>query len=673
MITLDRLFNPRSIAVIGGGYWCEAVLEQIQKFGFSGKLYAVHPVKPEVGGVKAWPGAHLLPEPPDAAFIGINREAAVGATERLRKKGAGGAICFASGFAEATAEDATGADAQERLLRAAGDMPLLGPNCYGYINAFDRVALWPDQHGLVPVERGVAILTQSSNITINLTMQARSLPIGYVVACGNQAQMSQAKIAEALLDDPRVTAIGLHIEGFSDLRAWEALSQKAHARQIPLVALKVGASEQARAATISHTASLAGGDSGAQSLLDRLGIARSPDLPAFLETLKLLHMTGPLKTRALSCISCSGGEASLAADQGHALGLTFPPLKNDQDKALRKALGPKVALANPLDYHTYIWRDEDAMTATWSAMTQAETAITVAVVDYPRRDRCDPKDWDCTINAAIRVRRETGRPFAVAATLPELMPEDVADRLIEGGVVPFNGLREAMEAIRAANLPEREETALLPPGRERAAELLSESEAKRALWAYGVSIPEGVLLDDRNDLSSASELGFPLVAKVQGLAHKTGAGGIALGLETQDELRQALPALTEGPVLLEEMVTDTIAELLIGVVRDPVHGFVLTIGAGGTLTELLDDSVSMLIPASEARIEAALKQLRIAPVLDGYRGKAACDHKSIVAAIDAVQAYVADHADSLEEIEINPLICTEADAIVVDALIRKAP
>ncbi|MCY4180253.1 MAG: CoA-binding protein, partial [Litoreibacter sp.] len=264
MTSLKRLFNPSSIAVIGGGYWCEAILAQIQKFGYAGSLYAVHPVKSEVGGVKAWPGAHLLPEAPDAAFIGINREASVGATERLRKKGAGGAVCFASGFAEATAEDATGADAQERLLRAAGEMPILGPNCYGFINAFDRVALWPDQHGLVSVERGVAILTQSSNISINLTMQMRSLPIGYMVACGNQAQMSQAKIAEVLLDDPRVTAIGLHVEGFSDLRAWESLSQKAHAKNVPLVALKVGASEQARAATVSHTASLAGEDSGAQ-------------------------------------------------------------------------------------------------------------------------------------------------------------------------------------------------------------------------------------------------------------------------------------------------------------------------------------------------------------------------------------------------------------------------
>src|SRR5690606_31323970 len=140
--------------------------------------------------------------------------------------------------------------------RAAGAMPLLGPNCYGFVNALDGAALWPDQHGCVPVERGVAILTQSSNIAINLTMQRRALPLAYVVTCGNQAQTGMAGIAQALAADPRVTAIGLHVEGFSDLRAWEALARAAAARRLPLVAVKVGRSAEARAATVTHTASL---------------------------------------------------------------------------------------------------------------------------------------------------------------------------------------------------------------------------------------------------------------------------------------------------------------------------------------------------------------------------------------------------------------------------------
>lgn len=670
MKTLDRLFRPKSIAVIGGGAWGEAVLKQAQKFGFEGTLYAIHPSKTEVAGVQAWQGAHLLPEAPDAAFIGINREASVGAVERLRKKGAGGAICFASGFAEATAEDATGADAQERLLRAASDMPILGPNCYGFVNAFDRVAIWPDQHGLVPVERGVAILTQSSNISINLTMQSRALPIGYMVACGNQAQTSQAAIASEMLDDPRVTAIGLHIEGIGDLSEWHALALKAAGKGIPIVALKTGVSEEARTAAISHTASLAGGDAGAQALFDRLGIARVNDLSSFIETLKLLHVAGPLTSNKIGSISCSGGEASLVADIAARHGATFPPLNTRQCSDLRDALGPKVALANPLDYHTYIWRYEEAMVKAWSAMVDPCFSALLIIVDYPRSDRCDSSDWKCATNAAIRVRNDTGATICMVASIPELMPEEIAHQLIEGGVVPLSGLTDAIKAVSAAAQRHPVPSPPLLPGQDRNAQLVDEAEAKAKLQMCGAQIPNGeTLISSKTDISVA----FPVVAKVLGLAHKTGANGIALNLGSQEDVISACAAFDGDRILVEEMVPDVIVELLVGIIRDPAHGFVLTLGAGGTLTELWDDTVSLLVPSDGPAIEAAMSQLRIAPLLDGHRGGRQPDRAAITKAILAIQSYVMDHADRVEEVEVNPLLCTETAAILGDALIREAP
>ena len=212
-----------------------------------------------------------------------------------------------------TLDDAA-ADLQDQLLAAAGDMPILGPNCYGFINYLDGALLWPDQQGGRRVESGVAIVTQSSNIAINLTMQSRGLPIAYAITAGNQAQIGIAEIGRGLLDDPRVTALGLHIEGFGDLRAFEDLALYAKQKNKPIVAIKVGKSAQAQAATVSHTASLAGGDAGAAALLKRLGIPRLDDLPSFLETLKLMHVTGPLQANTIATMSCSGGEASLAAE-----------------------------------------------------------------------------------------------------------------------------------------------------------------------------------------------------------------------------------------------------------------------------------------------------------------------------------------------------------------------
>ncbi|WP_317962882.1 acetate--CoA ligase family protein [Phaeobacter italicus] len=670
---LSRLFRPKSIAVIGGGAWCRLVIEQCQKMGFGGTIWPVHPKAEEVAGLPAFKDVDSLPEAPDAAFVGVNRFATIDVVRALSARGAGGAVCFASGFLEAAAEDAEGADLQAQLLEAAGDMPFLGPNCYGFINYLDGALLWPDQHGGQRAETGVALVTQSSNIAINLTMQKRGLPLAYVVTAGNQAQSGIAAIGEALLEDDRVTALGLHIEGFGDLRAFEALAARARALGKPIIALKVGKSAEAQAATVSHTASLAGGDAGAGALLSRFGIPRLDDLPSFLETLKLLHVAGRLPSNRIATISCSGGEASLAADTGHARKVEFPPLNDRQKTDLRAALGPMVALANPLDYHTYIWRDTEAMTNAFAAMMDPQLAMTMLIADFPRGDRCDASDWECTIAAMIAARERTGANAGFIATLPELMPEEVAARLMEAGVVPFSGLTEAIAACEAASLclPESPEPLLLPTATVEP-DLIPEAEAKRQLSAYGLRVPHSKrAISATNARAVAVDLGFPVVLKGEGVAHKTEAGAVVLNLTSGQAVSDAAHDMPARSFLIEEMVTGAVAELLIGVVKDPAHGFVMTLAAGGTLTEVLQDSASVLLPASEADLETALNSLRVSRLLDGYRGAAAANREALMAAIRAVEAYVLENALGLEEIEINPLLCTPTDAVAADALMRR--
>ncbi len=672
---LSTLFQPRSIAVVGGGAWCKQVVLQCQKMGFGGDIWPVHPRADEIGGLPAFPEIAALPDAPDATFVGVNREATIGIVQTLAERGAGGAVCFASGFLEAQAEDAGGADLHAALLAAAGDMPILGPNCYGFINYLDGALLWPDQHGGRRVDKGVAIVTQSSNIAINLTMQQRGLPIAYIATAGNQAQRGVSDIGLALLDDPRVTALGLHIEGIGDLRRFEALAGRAHALGKPVVAIKVGRSDQARAAMVSHTASLAGEDAGAAALLDRLGVARVPDIPTFLETLKLLHIAGPLPQNTIATISCSGGEASLAADTALHHDVTFPPLNARQQTDLRVALGPRVALANPLDYHTYIWRDVPAMTRAFAAMADPGIALTILIVDFPRGDLCDPSDWDCVIEATIAAARETGGRYGIAATLPELMPEAVADHFARAGVTPFSGLTEAIAACAAAVVDRRVEPSdpILLPGPETAPTLIPEAAAKAELARFGLRTPRSERCTALSDVAAISaRIGFPQVLKGEGIAHKTESGAVRLNLATCEETRAAATAMSAQTFLIEEMITGSVAELLIGIVRDPAHGFVLTLGAGGILTELMQDSASLLIPASDARIRDALNSLRIAPLLQGYRGASSADIGAILRAIRALQDYTIAHADTLHEIEVNPLICTTTDAIAADALLRRA-
>ena len=672
-MTLSRLFNPKSIAIIGGGAWCESVAEQAIKMGFMGKIYPIHPKRKPLAGIASFAKITDLPYPPDACFIGVNRYITIDVVSQLSAMGAGGAICFASGFSEAEQEDNKGADLQTQLVTAAGDMPILGPNCYGIINYLDRAILWPDQHGGIAVANGVGIITQSSNMAINITMQARALPIAAIACAGNQAQISMADIGLEMLQDPRITALGLHIEGFNNLRSYERLATEAHRLNKPIVALKVGKSDQAKAATISHTASVAGGDAGASALLKRLNVARVNSLPTLLETLKILHFTGPLPNTNIASISCSGGEASLAADTAIGHSLTFPPLTQSQQTNLRAALGPLVALANPLDYHTYIWRDSSAMTAAWASMMEPHLALTLLVVDFPRSDRCSDADWDCAIEAAGRAKARTGANVAMVTTLPENLSERIAERLTAVGVIPLLGMTEAIEAVEAAaSFTRPANTELLLPTPSKNPKILSEATAKKVLAMHDLRIPNAQrATSPENAAAIAETIGFSVALKGEGVAHKSEANAVALNLQTPDAVQAAATTMPVATFLVEEMLTGGVAELLIGVVKDPAHGFVLTLGAGGTLTEVLNDTTSMLIPATRDDIDAGLQSLKSAKLLNGFRGAPAADMQAILDAIAAIQNYVLANADGLEEVEVNPLICTPTDAIAADALIRR--
>lgn len=678
---LRRLFAPASLVVVGGGVWGRSVLRQCRKIGFSGDVYIVHPTASEIDGLTPYRSVSDLPVVPDAAFIGVNRDITIEIVAELASMGAGGAVCFASGFLEADSEDAEGAVLQQALISAAGEMPFIGPNCYGFINYLDSFCIWPDQHGGQPVSSGVALVTQSSNIMISLTMQQRGLPIGYAFTAGNQAQTSLSALGRAVLSDSRVTALGLHVEGVDDVADFEQLAAYAGQLGKPVVVVKVGRSAEAQAATISHTASLAGSDAAADALLKRLGFGRADSLSELVEALKILHLAGPLPGRALASISCSGGEAALMADLAllQAKGLHYPQLTDAQIDGLRQALGDRVALANPLDYHTYIWGDVAAMAAAFSAMLAGPVDIGVVVVDFPRQDRCSVDDWLCVIDAAAQAKDSSGKPVAVLATLVENMPEPLAEAAIQRGLIPLSGMAEGLAAIAVAASAQPHPASAQPvwtaPSSDHTV-MLDEGASKQILRGFGLDIPQH-LITTADDLPATLPFAFPVVVKAVGLAHKSDSGGVRVGIADRPALLQAMADMGQSAYLVEEMVTDTVAELLIGVVADPAHGYLLTLASGGVLTELLADSQSLLLPATAQDITAALKRLKMAPVLTGYRGKPAADLQAAVSAVLAVQSCVEAHRHcedgngAIAEIEINPLILTPTRAVAVDALIRK--
>jgi acyl-CoA synthetase (NDP forming) len=684
MHRLERLLRPRSIAVFGGAQ-AAAVVRESLKMGFSGDMWPVHPSKETVEGVKAYRSVSELPGAPDAAFVGVNRHLTLDVVRQLSERDAGGAVCFAAGFLETGEYDAEGERLQQDLLDAAGAMPIIGPNCYGVINYADGALLWPDQHGgarLAEKTRGVAIITQSSNIAINMTMQKRGLPVAYVMTAGNQAQTGLSEMALGLVEDGRVSAVGLHIEGFDSVTGFERLAARARELGKPIVAMKVGRSEQARAATISHTGSLAGSDAASGAFLRRLGIARVDTIPSFLEALKLLHAAGPLAGYRLSSMSCSGGEASVMADSAAGRSVHFPKLTDEHRARLQETLGPLVAVANPLDYHTFIWNNEPAMTAAFTAMVSGGFDLNLLVIDFPRSDRCSDADWFPTLRAFEAALKGNAAKGAIVASMPENLPEQYCADLIAHGIVPLYGIPEAMDAAEAAAFigeawvrAPADPVAARSRKRETAARYApDEAEAKTSLAAHGLAVPQGRRVADADEAVMVAEaLGFPVVLKALGLAHKSELAAVKLNLNDRMAVRAAAESLAGfgGGLYVERMVTAGVAELIVGVARDPLFGLVMTLGSGGVLVELLKDSASLLLPTSRAEVEAALRGLKLFPLLDGYRGRPKGDLDAALSAILGIASFVATHAEHIEELDINPLIvCREGQgAWIADALL----
>lgn len=677
---LSRFLSPKSIVIVGGKE-ASRVVRQCDLLGFPGEIWVVNPNREEIEGRKCFKGLDELPGVPDAAFIAIPRDRTIEAVRTLKVMGGGGAVCYASGFSE-IGDD--GARHQDELVAAADGMPIIGPNCYGCINALERLALWPDNHGLEPLEQGAAIITQSGNMGINFTMSRRGVPLACLLSLGNQAQIKVTDCIEALLDDDRIRVIGLHIEGVDDAARFSKAARRALEKGIPLVAFKSGRSEKGAKATVSHTSTLAGSDTLYDALFERYGIARVDSISAFLETLKFLSVIGPLPGNTIASLSCSGGEASMMADRAEGTGLVFPDLEPAHAARVSATLHDYVDVTNPLDYHTFIWGDRPGTEATFGAMLSGGFDVTMLLLDFPNNESAQLKEWNMTLDVFCEAAKANGVNGAILATMPEGMRQDTAQALVTRGIAPMVGVDDTLTAIAAAARigAKQKQTPPAPlklaKGSSAPSATRDEWQSKRLLSDAGVPIPNGALTTPAKAARIAREIGFPVVLKAVGaeLTHKTELGGVRLNLTSAAQVKQAAGELAtlSSDLLVEQMVDGAVAELIIGIARDDQFGPHLVIGAGGVFVEIMQDAKTLLLPTTKADIRRAILGLKSAPLLHGYRGRPKADVTAAVNAAWAVARFALAHWNTIIELDINPLIVCEKGkgAIAADALIRLA-
>lgn len=594
MPDLHRLLAPRSIAVVGGAP-AERVVQQCLKLGFEGPIWPVHPARSALAGVPCLPSLDELPAVPDAVFLGVNRHATIAAMHTLRSLGAGGAVCYGSGFGETGDHDL-----QAELLSAADGLPFFGPNCYGFVNTFDRVALWPDEHGCARHDRGVAIVSQSGNVAVNLTFQQRGLRLGSMITVGNQASLGSEDAIAALLDDDRITAIGLFLEAVRDAQQFAEVAERAASQGVPLVALQTGRSAAGAAIANSHTGSMAGRAAAYDALFARYGVATVRTPAELLETLKLLDNGGRLSGRHIVSLSCSGGEASLVADRSEATKLTFGDFSGDHRRRIEGTLTELVAVSNPFDYHTFMWGDRAAMAATFTAVMDGPQDATMLVLDAPPAADNDPTAWYTAADALADAAETTGGRAVVVATLAECINEPFRTHLSTRGLTPLLGLSEALTALDAAVADHTSSTRHAPVEAAAATTTVDEAGAKQRLRAWGVPVPAGNVAARDDVVTVAREVGYPITLKTLGVAHKSESGAVVVGIRDEAALLDALAAMpaTDAGHLVEATVTDVAAEVLVTVRRDPPIGWLVTLGFGGVTTELWSDLTHLLAPVS---------------------------------------------------------------------------
>ncbi len=676
---LHRLISPKSIAVVGNRGANFAIRESL-KLGYSHQIWAVHPYLESLEGIKCFKDIKDLPEVPDATFIAVNAESAIEVVSDLKSMGGGGAVLYASGFGEVGAE---GLMRNQQLVKAASGMPLIGPNCYGFINSLDGIALWPDVHGCEPVSEGVAIITQSGNIGLNMTMQSSGLPIAYMFTLGNQTNTNIADIIHAMLDDSRVNAIGLHIEGISDIKSFDIAAKRALMMKIPIITIKSGKTKASAKIALSHTSSLTGSDELYNALFERLGIARVETVPEFLETLKLINVLGVIEHGGVASMSCSGGEAGMMADLIDGLEINFPSLTSSHKAKVKKTLNDYVEVDNPLDYHTFIWGDRKRTSECFSAMMSGQFAATMLLLDWPKSKESEQKDWDATLFALSDALSGTSEKAIVLASMADCMPKRIIEECLSLGIAPMVGLDVCLKALnhsykigRAFSSNSSPDLEVLRNSSEhKSKQQLTEYQGKQLLKKYGVTIPMGCLVENVTEaIKAAEEISFPVTLKVSGakLAHKTELNGVRLNIQNVKTLKEACDDLFKisPELLIEKMIESPICELIIGMDYDPTFGKHIIVGGGGVFVELLQDSSVLILPVSREDIRQALSNLKVFKLLEGYRGGMKGDIEAVIDSVMSVIELIRTNA--VEELDINPLLVLKgSDGVVAaDTLIK---
>ncbi len=672
---LEALFKPRSIALIGAterSLWSNAAFGNLDRFGFEGDLHLVNPKGGTIYGRAAVRSISEIEGDIDLALI-MTPAAALGATLDEIAGRAKSAVILSSGFAETGTEGRATQDALSERARAGG-VTLLGPNCLGFINYADRIPVWTAFRRRQRETGSLAIVSQSGAVANSIAEFCfrQSVPLSYLVSTGNEAGVDVASVVRYLADEDNTQAVALFMESARNGAAFMEGARYLASKGKPLVVLKVGASEISAKAAQAHTGSLVGDDRVFDAVCTAFDIVRVHAVEDLVFTADLLSRMPRVAGDGVGFVAPSGGMCEVAADRFEAEGIALPEFSDATKSALKAATADYSSPHNPLDITGAALLDLTMFTKTL-AIAGADPTVDVlaCLLDGPEAESDHPLMREA-MGAIGKGFAEAGKPGVVFTNLANNM--SAVGRAVEkasGLVYSSAGLDRGVTALAGAcrwwRRAKRAVDQYGPSVALASARPRAERDVLDALASYGCpAIPGRVVKTAAEAAEAAREMGGPLVLKVASaqIAHKTEIGGVALNVAADRaasefealmaRVHEAAPDAKIDGVIVSPM-RERGVDLFVGVLRDPQWGPVISVGFGGVLVEVLDDTALRVLPVGEDDVVAMLGELRGRRLLDGYRGAPSVDVRAVARAVQAIGNAALAFGPELVSLEVNPL------------------
>lgn len=689
---LEPLLNPSSIALIGAsnnpGRIGGLPLELLTTFKYRGDIYPINPKYDEVFGLRCWPDIESIPKAVDLVVLAISASDVVPMLQRCHEQGAKAAIVYAAGFAEEGSPE--GVALQSLLTQFASEtgMVVAGPNCMGLANlntqAHTAFASVFKTAGMQTVPGNISLLTQSGNVcaAVYSLLRQLDLSVAQFINTGNEACVDFSDYLAYLAQDPNTDVVVGYIEQIRDGKGFIQACAELQKQDKVLIALKAGATEKGALAVQSHTSALAGDDRIYAAAFRQLGVIQADDFAQMAHLAQLVQLRSKSAGTRLAVVTMSGALGAILADRFTEAGLELPDLSSEVQVALRKGIPTYGMVTNPVDVTGNVVNDPEFVRDVLEALAVSPD-LDVVVIYAPGYM------LDRMADSIVDVARLHPRLFVAIDT----GAAECRARLAAAGVAVFDDIGRAVSTLGPflrwkqdrQNVTVHAGTLEHQPRSQNLTALslpADEVDALRYLAGFGVaSSVEYVATTAQEAVGYAEKIGFPVVLKVVSvdIPHKTEVNGVRLNLESaadveeaftsiMDTVREILPGARVRGTLVQPMQTG-IAELIVGVTKDPVFGAVLTVGLGGVLTEIYKDTSHSLLPLDEDIVERMLRELKAFALLDGYRGRPRANLNKVCKAIVGIAEAAIAASDTVQEIEVNPLLVTTDGVVALDALI----